>query len=320
MPIALVCSGCGRTYLVPPSTLKYHNNIHHCSMACRKADTTHRYGGPPSKPKTILSCRTCGATMMVTELEATGGRKSYCSAKCRDLGRVRWGARVQPRIPRITVTCQACGETYTVRATEDRKYCSHPCALAHQKGKERTTYVEQQCQQCGKMFRITRTVAEDGRRFCSLQCKHLWLCKPMLSLTCPVCDATFERKSWRKGVFCSKSCAASARLRNNPSGLERHFATLLDSEGIQYVPQVSVGRWVIDFALSNHRIAIETDGDYWHSSQEAQERDQRKDQALRSKGWTVIRLREHVIHESPQYCVEQIQRAISSAATSLPAR
>jgi len=55
---------------------------------------------------------------------------------------------------------------------------------------------------------------------------------------------------------------------------------------------------VIDFAVfkKGEKIAIEVDGERWHSSKKAKKRDRFKDYMLRREKWKVIRIKEREIN------------------------
>lgn len=57
--------------------------------------------------------------------------------------------------------------------------------------------------------------------------------------------------------------------------------------------QVPVGSARLDFALLNSQIAIEADGLYWHSGIK-KIYDSIRDRKLRSLGWKIIRIGEHI--------------------------
>ena len=63
--------------------------------------------------------------------------------------------------------------------------------------------------------------------------------------------------------------------------------------GIEFTEQYPTrSGYLLDFALIDKKIAIETDGHAWHSSQQQRKRDRFRDHILRREGWTVIRFRE----------------------------
>lgn len=56
--------------------------------------------------------------------------------------------------------------------------------------------------------------------------------------------------------------------------------------GLPFYPQFPVGKYFIDFADPENKIAIEADGKDWHNT----ERDRIRDQELNKLNWKVIRL------------------------------
>ena len=71
----------------------------------------------------------------------------------------------------------------------------------------------------------------------------------------------------------------------------------------------------LDFALlcMSGQIDIETDGDTWHADRDRIPEDNRRDNALQSAGWHVLRFNGRQIHESlSDYCVPQIAETINT--------
>lgn len=61
------------------------------------------------------------------------------------------------------------------------------------------------------------------------------------------------------------------------------------------------------------KIDIETDGDSWHANPERAEIDNRRDNALKMSGWTVLRFNTHqVCEEATEYCLPTIAKTINS--------
>jgi len=52
--------------------------------------------------------------------------------------------------------------------------------------------------------------------------------------------------------------------------------------------QPRIGRYRVDFAYPDARVAIEADGFRWHSSRQQFERDRARRNALTAMGWTVL--------------------------------
>ncbi|MFV9511794.1 endonuclease domain-containing protein [Tepidibacillus sp. LV47] len=98
------------------------------------------------------------------------------------------------------------------------------------------------------------------------------------------------------------------------SPIERRLYDALTSRGHYIVTQYPMGKYRIDIALPQNKIAIECDGHQFHSSKEAKERDKRKDKFLRSKGWKVIRIPGWMIYKSLPRVIRIIEDEIKDEA------
>jgi len=56
-------------------------------------------------------------------------------------------------------------------------------------------------------------------------------------------------------------------------------------------------RYVLDFAFVEEKLDIECDGEYWHDLCKESGEDERRDEYLKSKGWTVLRFKSKEIKE-----------------------
>jgi very-short-patch-repair endonuclease len=83
----------------------------------------------------------------------------------------------------------------------------------------------------------------------------------------------------------------------------------LERQGVPINAQTKIGRWVIDYSISDTPILIEVDGDYWHSLPGIKERDARKTEALVKLGYTLIRVAEHQVRENLADAVSRILQA-----------
>jgi very-short-patch-repair endonuclease len=78
------------------------------------------------------------------------------------------------------------------------------------------------------------------------------------------------------------------------------------------VPQFAIGFYTVDFAIPDAMLIIECDGIYWHSQPGQVVRDRNKDAWLQRHGWTMLRLTEAEIRESPASCVYRVQTVLHS--------
>jgi very-short-patch-repair endonuclease len=206
-------------------------------------------------------CARCGKSF--TRHYAVKGDRIFCSMKCRSGGRM------------VTKTCHVCGKDFTIPLSNDDRYqtCSAACKNAD------TEYVN--CERCGKRFAWRH---RNSKRHCSEACR-----RPPLMIPCQTCGKEFrisacERESKR---FCSIACV---RQFMGETRLEARVRVALEILGVGFTQEYPFRRWSIDFAIPEHKIAIEADGNYWHTILAA--RDARRDASMHVAGWTVVRLAE----------------------------
>ncbi len=75
-------------------------------------------------------------------------------------------------------------------------------------------------------------------------------------------------------------------------------------------PQHKVGRYRLDFAIVDKKVAIEVDGLTYHNGQESFIRDQQRQRDLQAAGWKVIRFAAKEALDNPQRCLAEIERLI----------
>ena len=127
---------------------------------------------------------------------------------------------------------------------------------------------------------------------------------------CERCDKVFYTKENRGNLrFCSRSCY----LRSKESRLQRDVRTVLETLGIRYECEKSVGRYNIDFYLPEYEAVLEVDGEYWHNMERQRQRDRLREQALVKQGWRVF----HVLGQRVRAvgviaAVREVMNAIST--------
>lgn len=97
--------------------------------------------------------------------------------------------------------------------------------------------------------------------------------------------------------------------------------TTISVDELVLVPQYSYDKYRLDFALFYRcaswpkaaMIAIECDGhDYHDGTKEAAERDKRRNRALITAGWHLLRFSGREIHRDPEACIAEIQRLLGA--------
>ncbi len=102
--------------------------------------------------------------------------------------------------------------------------------------------------------------------------------------------------------------------------LEARFLELMSDHGFPTPErQVNLGGplgWIgaVDFAWSDARLVVETDGSAFHDSITDREHDEHRDRALETSGWTVLRFSWIDVTRRPTSVIRTIRRALSLAA------
>ena len=73
----------------------------------------------------------------------------------------------------------------------------------------------------------------------------------------------------------------------------------------------SKGGAVIDFEIPHLRIAIEVEGEYWHSGFDANVSDELQHAMLESEGWTVVVIKEEDALRAPMFYASEALKGIS---------
>lgn len=252
----------------------------------------------------FVHCLECGKDFPVEPWVARTGRRKYCSRACHakavftgmkrkprtpehaaKLGAAHIGKTPANKKPPVTIVCEICGKSFDVIPARTKKahYCSLDCAHEAKRRVTGTahklfTRVEMACELCGKVVWVKQAKVHEFR-FCSRRCL---------------------------GTYISRMMAE----RKGPTPIEKAIQSELESRNIPYVAQKVIAWWLIDIALPQYRIAIECDGDYWHSSPEQQAKDARKDHWLAAHKWVMFRFTGTEIIKSPTVCVDKVARHV----------
>lgn len=75
-------------------------------------------------------------------------------------------------------------------------------------------------------------------------------------------------------------------------------------------PQVTVGKYRLDFANPDVRFGVEIDGLAYHNGQDSFVRDRSRQRALEADGWKIIRFAAVEVLRAPDQCVDETQIAL----------
>lgn len=95
-------------------------------------------------------------------------------------------------------------------------------------------------------------------------------------------------------------------MRGHETRIERLMREALTAAGIPFAAQFPVGRFFGDFALPEHRLIVEVDGEHWHDA----ERDARRDAKIALLGWRVIRFTGSRVTKDVHGCVSDLRKII----------
>lgn len=253
------CNFCGKIFHRRTNNDRRTKHIF-CSKKC--SDESKRKVFP--KP-----CQYCGK--IFTPINK---KMSFCSRTCYESSRTN-----------ITIkTCIGCHKTFTVKTSiaHRYKYCSLECK------RKNSGNIIKNCKRCGKPFVYKSCDIQRHlyRHYCSEECR-----RPPIIIKCANCGKEIRKVPSENRKFC---CFACYRSFTGETSIETKMREALTRLGLTYIQEYGIGRYSIDFALVNQKIAIEADGNFWHDPI----KDKRKDGTLNRYGWTVVRFTETEINNT----------------------
>lgn len=114
-----------------------------------------------------------------------------------------------------------------------------------------------------------------------------------------------------------------SRIRGKDTGPERAVAEILESLGLALERHCADLPGRPDFVDRKRKLVVFVDGDFWHGWRfplwrhklspkwqkkidDTRSRDRRNHRRLRSQGWTVVRIWEHQVEQSPDRCRQRL--------------
>lgn len=256
----VTCKQCGNSFDKPRNWIE-RTGSDYCSTDCYHADT--RNGR-------LVECPTCGKKTYKSNGQINQGRR-FCSRSCYESSR---------KAKMVTKVCYTCGKEFTVKASIAHRYtvCNWECRC--------TSLGTYTCERCGEEFASSESRWKP--KYCSETCY-----RPPHYINCRNCGDKFRvQPADEDRQFCSFSCY---RRFNGETLPERSVRRTLDAMGIEYIPEAQMGRYSVDFLLTEEKIALEVDGVYWHQNKA---RDRRKDKFLRNRGYHVCRVTDKEIEDA----------------------
>jgi len=88
-------------------------------------------------------------------------------------------------------------------------------------------------------------------------------------------------------------------------------------DGWQFRRQLPIGRFIVDFACPQAKVAVEVDG-ATHSSDREQAYDAERQKLIETQGWTVLRVSNTDVYENLDGVLQTVLEALFNASTGNP--
>jgi G:T-mismatch repair DNA endonuclease (very short patch repair protein) len=196
--IIKICKYCGQNF-----ETRHCDRKNYCSSECRHNSKITRV---------TKICEVCGKSYEVNK--ARENITKCCSKKC----------QAEYQRTRIETICEYCGKTVSIKLSDlsnhEHHFCNLKC-LGKWNGERNKNRVEKVCPICGKTYETKRCDSEKSVT-CSIKCQAEWQSIHRrgenaanwqgggVTITCKVCNKTFETPKHRVELgltkFCSKEC------------------------------------------------------------------------------------------------------------------
>lgn len=156
---------------------------------------------------------------------------------------------------------------------------------------DQVVYLCNVCSKCGKLAPV-HAVYED-RISCGCEVKKYWTSLSKNQRKKQVSAAHTKNRELAgagKHHFSRIEIRQKGQLvQARSSELETKMLEALEARGIKVARQYSIGKYFVDFALPDLKIAVEVDGGNWHRTDRKRRQDEEKSSYLKSTGWLVVR-------------------------------
>lgn len=141
----------------------------------------------------------------------------------------------------------------------------------------------------------------------------------ILELTCSDCQKEFQttfngyksKLKYNKNILCNKCSHKVKFLKHNKkvksSKQQRKICRLINAK-----LNFKISGIYTDMALIKEKIIIEYDGWVWHGNKNQQNKDRRRDEFIKSKGWKILRIKGNKLVPTKTEIEEKIQGLITT--------
>lgn len=155
----------------------------------------------------------------------------------------------------------------------------------------------------------TRSISEDNyRRYSTMTKEQI---KAQTKKANEKCRKLFKNPEWKEQQI-KKLLLSQENLVSYP---EKLFLRYMNEKG--YEPKIQYGEglagFILDFAFPDIKLAIEIDGEYWHSLQKTIIKDKRREYFLTvKKGWNVIHIPAKAFTKNPEHYIWEVMQTIET--------
>ena len=96
------------------------------------------------------------------------------------------------------------------------------------------------------------------------------------------------------------------RIKCSRSYIQKRLYDALKREGYKVKAEYETCGYQVDLVIKKYRLAIECDGEAYHSSPKQKKLDRKKTAVLSKHGWKVMRFKGKQINKQLQKCINQI--------------
>jgi very-short-patch-repair endonuclease len=269
----------------------------------------------------------------------------FCSKSCADNYKIGISYK-KDVIKTISVNCLNCNINFDKKENSTKEFCNKNCAYQYSKGKERPQRKKGlvvNCDNCKKPIYRNNVRLLNNKRFnsCSIECSGVLLRKDKINLICEVCKKDFfvypsrikqAKERNQKIRYCSSECRCKDKdvlkensLKGQLAQLNKYGLNKLELAGSNILKEMNISfeeqkimfnKFCVDICLTEYKIIIQWDGEYWHSKEKRIKLDQSQDAYFTKCGYKVLRFTEKQVFKQKQLVNETIRRAIQDVAKS----
>ena len=259
------------------------------------------------KEPVTLICQVCGVEFKVKTYMAKTRR--YCSHVCGSKGRknrvlFKSGTYYPSSCNSSEHTvknCKVCGKSMKLADWQkNRIFCSRECSYKGRRPSYGSPFVK------GHKYNLGIKHSEERIRKISAIRKVVFANPDIRKKLSLAHKDKYPIEHYQKmGVISTLS-----QSKRHKSSIEDIVYKKLKEWGVEFTEQYPIdNRFVVDAYVPSSNLAIECDGDYWHSLERAIKNDSKKDSYLTLYGYRIIRLKEHHI-KNGEY-IKQLQEVLT---------